>query len=177
MVRVSTAIQRLIDEHISIVDIVRRASAINLCIYSGAQPISANNMATGTLLITIPITRVNYNHDGRVGFICAPTGICNTGLAGWWRLLLGNDGNPVGTIDGSCGMARADLNMSSLYMPASTIFNFQFNLDIPYLLDPDDLPSYTILDVQEWDYVNDCVDTDIGRITRIPKSPNEGLIW
>ena len=84
-------------------------------VYTGAQPASANDAASGTLLVTFTLNDPAY---------AAPaTGVCTldvdpeitadpvaSGTAGWFRLL-DSDDNTV--VDGACGTSGAQLNLTT----------------------------------------------------------------
>jgi hypothetical protein len=114
-------------------------------IYTGAQPTSADDAPTGTLLVTI------YS-DGAVAgleFDDAVAGVLSkkgtetwsgtagaTGTAGWFRLQTQGDGGGSSTtderIDGACGTSGAQLNMSSTTITSGAVQSIStFQLTLP----------------------------------------------
>jgi len=93
--------------------------------YTGAQPASADDAATGTLLLTIDNGGAGINFattatNGTLSKSAAETWsavAAASGTAGWFRLSLLADTNGASTtavrIDGSIGTFGADLNLTS----------------------------------------------------------------
>lgn len=82
------------------------ASAAQLKIYTGTQPASAEDAATGTLLVTITTIGWNAAAGGSADITGTKTGTAvATGTAGWARL--SNTGDTQ-RIDGSVGTTGTD---------------------------------------------------------------------
>lgn len=104
-------------------------------IYTGSQPSSANDTATGTLLATITLQSVAMG-DSSSGIASAnglplSASIANSGTAGWFRVLRGNgasvfDGDITGLGDG--GVMELD-NIE--FIAGGTITIQTFNLTQP----------------------------------------------
>lgn len=112
-------------------------------IYSGTQPSDPDDVATGTLLVTINnggsgITWADAT-DGVIAKTSTETwsGVtATTGTAGYFRITgfgdLGTDNTTDWRIDGSCGTSGADLDFSSLAFTVGatqTISNYE--LEVP----------------------------------------------
>lgn len=89
------------------------AAAGKLRIYTGAQPATANDAATGTLLAEVVLADPAFTSGGTgVNTLTDPGPVTgqNAGVAGWFRVI-DSDGNSV--LDGSCGTSGADLVLSN----------------------------------------------------------------
>lgn len=121
-------------------------------IYSGSQPLSADNAVSGTLLGVVSVDALPFsfgspdnglNFDPPVAGTVAKAadedwrfeGITN-GTAGWFRLM-GNAADNLASsttlprMDGSIGTSNADLNLSNISVSAAapnTIDVFQFTV-------------------------------------------------
>lgn len=121
-----------------------------LDIYTGAQPVSADYVETGTKLVRISSTSGAGTADG-VKFGTAATGVLPlttptwqgqvlvTGVAGWFRLygssgtggLAGTSGTAI-RIDGAVGVAGADLNLTHTSLDAGAVLTINsFNITEP----------------------------------------------
>ncbi len=121
-------------------------------IYSGSQPLSADNAVSGTLLGIVSVDALPFSFgsptnalgwDAPVSGVVAKAaaedwrfeGITN-GTAGWFRLM-GNTSDSLGSsttlarMDGSIGTANADMNLSNITITTAapnTIDVFQFTI-------------------------------------------------
>jgi hypothetical protein len=93
-------------------------------IYSGTQPLSADDAPTGTLLVTIDNGGLGLNFDAPVGNQISKavaetwSGVAAaTGTAGWFRIRLPADTGAVSTtdvrLDGAVAITGAELNSSN----------------------------------------------------------------
>ena len=121
-------------------------------IYSGPQPLNADQAVQGTLLLVITNTAGTFNFGTATNGLLLGTGVSGviakataqtwqgvaaaTGTAGWARLM-GNASDNLGVsttlprIDMSVGTAGADLNLSSVNIAAgapTTVDVWQFTL-------------------------------------------------
>lgn len=122
-------------------------------IYSGAQPASADNAVTGTLLLEVTVNGGAFAHgtatnglefDAPASGILAKaaaeawrgTGLAD-GVAGWFRFCAnpvdtGGSSTTLARIDGSVGRSAADLNLSNVNIETgvpNTIDVFSITLD------------------------------------------------
>lgn len=91
------------------------AAAGTIKVYSGSQPTTANDAATGTLLATFTLGDPAFGSAAAgvaslLGVPLSATAVA-TGTAGWFRAA-DSDGNTV--FDGSVGTSGAQLNLNSL---------------------------------------------------------------
>src|SRR5687768_3042374 len=90
------------------------AGAGKLRIYTGSQPASANDAATGTLLAEFTLADPAFGNSATgtatASAIADTTGLA-AGDAGWFRAL---DSNSTTCIDGSVGTSGQDLNLNTL---------------------------------------------------------------
>lgn len=122
-------------------------------IYSGAQPLSADSAATGTLLLEVTVDAGAFTHgspDNGLEFDAPSEGVLSkaaaenwrgtglaTGVAGWFRFCAnpldsGGASTTLARIDGSVGRSGADLNLSNINIAAgvpNTIDVFQISMD------------------------------------------------
>lgn len=124
-----------------------------LNIYSGSQPTSPDNAASGTLLLTITVSSGAFVAgafanglllgDAASGSVSKATGqvwsaaAAASGTAGWWRFV-GNatDNGALSTtlprLDGNVGSSGADLNMASTTITAAQTYTLDtFTLTQP----------------------------------------------
>lgn len=100
----------------AVVDLLDAGTTPTLKIYTGSQPASAEDAATGTLLAT-------FNLDGTAAFGASSSGTATldvspaisttgaaTGTAGWFRAADSSDTN---RIDGSVGQGSGDLSLDN----------------------------------------------------------------
>lgn len=96
----------------------------NIKIYSGTQPTEADDVATGTLLVTVNNAGSGITFsESTAGVLSIKTGetwsgVCaSTGTAGWFRLMcnedLGTDNTTDVRLDGSVATSGGQLNFSS----------------------------------------------------------------
>jgi hypothetical protein len=89
------------------------AAAGKLRIYTGSQPASANDAASGTLLVEITLPDPAFTSGGTgTNTLSDPASVNATaaGTAGWFRVL-DSDNNTV--LDGSAGTSGTDLILSN----------------------------------------------------------------
>jgi len=112
--------------------------------FTGAQPASADDAATGTKLLTIDnTTGINFEPTAVNGTLSKlatevwSATAANSGTAGWFRLSSLADANAASTtlprIDGSIGTFGADLNLSSTNIVAGateTVTAFDVTLPV-----------------------------------------------
>jgi hypothetical protein len=87
------------------------AAAGKLRIYTGAQPASANDAASGTLLVEIPLPDPSFVSGGTgTNTLNDPASVNATaaGVAGWFRVL-DSDNNTV--LDGSAGATGSGMDL------------------------------------------------------------------
>lgn len=90
-------------------------TAGQLRVYSGSQPSSPDNTATGTLLATFTLTNPAFDapSNGQITLDADPdltaTAVAS-GTAGWFRIV---DSTGMTVIDGSVGSASTDLVVNS----------------------------------------------------------------
>lgn len=82
-----------------------------LSIYTGAQPVAANDAASGTKLVDITITSFNAASTGTATLNTSSpnvgTAVAN-GAAGWGRII-----HSSGVIDGTVGVSGTDFTINS----------------------------------------------------------------
>lgn len=100
-----------------------------LLIYSGAQPLSADDAPTGTLLVTINNAGAGLNFDAPVANVLSKAAAetwaasaAASGTAGWFRYQIIGDTGAASTtavrIDGAIGLSGADMNISNTQITA-----------------------------------------------------------
>ena len=124
-----------------------------LRIYSGAQPVSADNATAGTLLLEVTVNAAVFAHGSptnglnfdvpasailpkAVAELWRGNGLAE-GVAGWFRFCAnpvdaGGASTTLARIDGSVGRSAADLNLSNtniLVGVPNTIDVFQISMD------------------------------------------------
>lgn len=86
-----------------------------LRVYTGSQPLNADDAATGTLLLTFTLPKPAFDapSNGTMSFDIIPPIIGTASAAGTvgWARLVSSDG--VAVLDGSVGSANADFIISS----------------------------------------------------------------
>lgn len=100
----------------AIVDLLDAGTTPTLKVYTGTQPASAEDAATGTLLVT-------FSLDGTAAFGASSSGVATldvvpaisavagaAGTAGWFRAADSTDTN---RIDGSVGQGSGDLSLDN----------------------------------------------------------------
>lgn len=123
MIKVSTGLRN------KVLDTGSLRSRLNLgfiCIYSGAEPATADAAVTGTLLCTISVsgggTGLSFDAAAANGVLAKSAevwsgAIVATGVAGYYRFAAAGDTGAASTteerIQGSVGLAGADLNLTS----------------------------------------------------------------
>lgn len=96
------------------------AGAGKVRIYTGSQPASANDAATGTLLVDIPLNDPAFGAaaTGVATMDDTPTPSANagaTGTAGWFRALDSDDNTVIdGSVTATGGGGDMELNTTSL---------------------------------------------------------------
>lgn len=107
-------------------------------IYSGSAPATADDAATGTLLVTLKDSGsgINFASSASGGILSKDAGEtwsgtnAATGTAGYYRhVASGDDDSSSGTalrIQGTCGLAGADMNMTSVALTASATTDLDF---------------------------------------------------
>ena len=99
-------------------------ASAKLDIYTGAQPTTADDAPTGTLLATIDLGGAGINFDAPVGNVLSKAAAevwsavaIATGTAGWFRLSLLTDTGAVSTteprLDGAIAVSNSDMNISN----------------------------------------------------------------
>ena len=109
-----------------------------LRIYTGSQPASANDAATGTLLVAISLPATAFNSADPAGtpIQLTKTGTWSgsaiaTGVAGYFRLIhVGNDARLDGSVTASGGGGELELDSTSI-ADASTVSITQFDMIQP----------------------------------------------
>ncbi|MDX3100456.1 hypothetical protein [Nonomuraea angiospora] len=96
------------------VDVGTTNAAGRLRVYSGAQPASANNAPTGTLLAEVPLalpafTAASNGVATLLGVPLSASGLA-AGTAGWFRIV---DRDAATVIDGSAGTAGTQLILNT----------------------------------------------------------------
>jgi hypothetical protein len=98
-----------------------------LRVYSGPQPVSANDAATGTLLITFTLPKPAFSvpANGNMSFANIPPIVGTAtadGTVGWARLV---DSTGATVLDGSVGTAGADfiITTSSVIVGHSVVLS------------------------------------------------------
>lgn len=110
----------------AIVDLLDAGATPTLKVYTGSQPASAEDAATGTLLAT-------FSLDGTAAFGAAATGVATldvtpaisttgaaAGTAGWFRAADSTDTN---RIDGSVGQGSGDLSLDNTVIAVGQTVN------------------------------------------------------
>lgn len=124
-----------------------------LRIYSGAQPASADNAVSGTLLLEVTVDGGAFSHGSATNgleFDAPAAGVLSKaaaetwrgtgladGVAGWFRFCAnpvdgGGSSTTLARIDGSVGRSAADLNLSNVNIVTgvpNTIDVFQISMD------------------------------------------------
>lgn len=114
---------------ISLISLARSVQDVfnggNIKIYTGTQPADADDVATGTLLVTINNGGSGLTFGDAADGVLSKTvgetwsGVCaNTGTAGWFRLMqagdLGTDNTTDCRIDGTVATSGGEINFTSL---------------------------------------------------------------
>lgn len=119
-------------------------AASKLEIFSGAQPTTADDAPTGTLLATIDLGGAGLNFDNPVGNVLSKAAAevwsavaAATGTAGWYRLSLLADTGAVSTtaprLDGAVAVSNSDMNISNTAITAGatqTVDSFSITLPL-----------------------------------------------
>lgn len=124
-----------------------------LRIYSGAQPVSADNAVSGTLLLEVTVDGGAFSHGSATNgleFDAPAAGVLSKaaaetwrgngladGVAGWFRFCAnpvdsGGSSTTLARIDGSVGRSAADLNLSNVNIAVgvpNTIDVFSISMD------------------------------------------------
>ena len=140
-IRLSTGLRNKINDS-GLADAFDTNGRIN--IYSGAQPASANDAATGTLLATLTLAAdaVTAASSGGVltfAAIGSDTSIDASGTPGWFRVHRASDTAPTSAAnttdrryDGNIGTSGADLNFDSVtWVAGGTVAISSLTLTLP----------------------------------------------
>ena len=140
-IRLSTGLRNKVNDS-GLVDAFDTNGRVN--IYSGAQPASANDAASGTLLATLTLAAdavTAASSGGAITFaaIASDTSIDATGTAGWFRVYRTGDTAPGSAanatdrrLDGNVSTSGADLNFDSVsFVAAGTAAISSLTLTLP----------------------------------------------
>lgn len=98
----------------NVADISTQASTTaNLLIYTGAQPATCATAASGTLLVTLPMSNPIGTTTSGVLTMSAITSAntASAGTAGYWRICTSSAGTTV-IAQGACAVSGSDLNFA-----------------------------------------------------------------
>jgi hypothetical protein len=89
-----------------------------ISLYTGTKPASPDIAATGTLLVTIPLTGFTAAADVLTSNDPAAVSAVATGTAGWFRIA---SSAGVAALDGTVAESGEDLNLSNTAVTAGTL--------------------------------------------------------